>query len=461
LLKRTLLSILMLSVGLLGSAMPAAAQGGPQSLSLVRDSEIENTIRFYVTPIFRFAGLDPDNVQIHLVNDRRLNAFVANGQHIFINTGLLIASQNALQVIGVIAHETGHIHGGHLVRARDAIRNAQIQSLIALALGVGAAVAARDGGAAMATLGLGSKIVEGTYLKYSRTQEQSADQFALTALDNEHISARGLLEFFQILENQEFLVSDRQDPYMRTHPLTQDRIEFVRNHVEKSPYSNAKLPAIYDELHQRMRAKLIGFIEAPSRTFSLYKESDQSIPARYARAVAYHKAASTQKALAEIDGLIAERPKDPYFHELKGQILFEVGRPAESVTSYERAVQLLPQDALIRTNLGQSLVALDTPQTDDKAIANLNEASRRDPDYPPTWRLLGIAYGRRGNIGMASLALAENALLVGDIKSARAQAARADRLLPKGSPGWNRVQDIKAEIDRQRSDGDRGDRGDR
>src|SRR5574338_104985 len=217
LLKRTLLSILMLSMAVLGVPVPAAAQGGPQQLSLIRDSEIENTIRFYVTPIFRYAGLDPNNVEIHLVNDRRLNAFVANGQHIFINTGLLIASQNALQVIGVIAHETGHIHGGHLVRARDAIRNAQIQSLIALALGMGAAVAARDGGAAVATLGLGSKIVEGTYLKYSRTQEQSADQFALTALDAERISARGLLEFFKILENQEFLVTDRQDPYMRTH----------------------------------------------------------------------------------------------------------------------------------------------------------------------------------------------------------------------------------------------------
>jgi predicted Zn-dependent protease len=454
LLKRTLLSILMLSVALLGSAVPAAAQSG-QQLSLIRDSEIENTIRFYVTPIFRYAGLDPDNVQIHLVNDPRLNAFVANGQHIFINTGLLIASQNALQVIGVIAHETGHIHGGHLLRAREAIRNAQIQSLIALALGMGAAVAARDGGAAVATMGLGSKIVEGTFLKYTRTQEQSADQFALTALDAEHISARGLLEFFQILENQEFLISDRQDPYMRTHPLTQDRIEFVRNHVEHSPYSNLKLPPIYNELHARMRAKLIGYLDAPSRTFSLYKLSDTSIPARYARAIAYHKAASTQKALAEVDSLIAERPKDPYFHELKGQILFEVGRPAESVASYEKAVGLVPHDALIRTNLGQSLVALNTPQADQKAIANLNEASRRDSDDPSTWRLLGIAYGRSGDMGMASLSLAENALLIGDFSSARAQAARAERLLPKGSPGWNRVQDIKSEIDRQRRASDR------
>jgi predicted Zn-dependent protease len=455
LLKRTLLSILMLAVAMAGATMPAAAQGGPQSLSLVRDSEIENTIRFYLTPIFRFAGLDPDNVQIHLVNDRRLNAFVANGQHIFVNTGLLIASENALQVLGVLAHETGHIQGGHLVRAREAIRNAQLQSLIALALGVGAAVAAGDGGAAMATLGLGSKIVEGTYLKYSRTQEQSADQFAVTALDNEHVSSRGLLDFFQILENQEFLVTDRQDPYMRTHPLTQDRMEFVRNHIAKSPYSNAKLPAIYDELHARMRAKLIGFIEAPSRTFQIYKVTDRSIPARYAHSVAYHKAANTAKALAEIDSLIAERPKDPYFHELKGQILFEVGRPAESVKSYELAVQYLPHDALIRTNLAQSLVALDTPAADQQAAAHLNEASRRDAGYPPTWRLLGIAYGRRGDIGMASLALAEYGLLVGDVKSARGQAARADRLLPKGSPGWNRVQDIKGEIDRQGGPGDR------
>jgi predicted Zn-dependent protease len=460
LLKRTLLSILMLGMGLLGAAMPAAAQGGPQQLSFIRDSEIENTVRFYVTPLFRYAGLDPDNVQIHLVNDSRLNAFVANGQHIFINTGLLIASQNPLQVMGVIAHETGHIHGGHLLRAREAIRNAQIQSLIAMALGVGAAVASRDGGAAMATLGLGSKIVEGTFLKYTRTQEQSADQFALTALDAEHISARGLLEFFKILENQEFLLTDRQDPYMRTHPLTQDRIEFVRNHVEHSPYSNNKLPPIYQELHDRMRAKLIGFLDAPSRTFSLYKETDKSIPARYARAIAYHKAASTQKALAEVDSLIAERPKDPYFHELKGQILFEVGRPADSVVSYQKAVELLPHDALIRTNLGQSLVALNTPQADDKAIATLNEASRLDPDYSPTWRLLGIAYGRRGDMGMASLSLAENALLIGDISSARAQAARADRLLPKGSPSWNRVQDIKNEIGRQRGNREDGSRSD-
>ena len=430
-------------VALTSAASPALAFG------IIRDSEIENNIRLWATPIWEAAGLVPDEVRIILVNDRRLNAFVAGGQNLFLHTGLLMRSENVMQVVGVIAHETGHIAGGHLARLQDQLRTASITSILALVLGVAAGVAARSGEAVAAGMGAGLTVAERNFLSYTRTQEASADQAGVGFLEQNGLSARGMLEFFEILSKLESQVTASQDPYLRTHPLTQERIAFVRNFVANSKYSNAMPPPEWGVQHKRMKAKLFGFIEAPSRTLTTYKEDDPSVEARYARAVALYRKPDVPKALATIDSLIKEQPDDPFFHELKGQILFENGHSAEALPEYERAVRLLPKSGLIRVDLARAQIEMNRPDMDQKAIAHLNEALRQESDNAVAWRQLAIAYGRGGNMGMAALSLGEEAMIQGDFRVAIGQGQRAEQLLPVGSPPHLRAQDLQANARRE------------
>lgn len=427
---------------------PAEAQ--QRRITFVRDAEIENTIRAFATPLFGAAGLDPAATQVHLVNDPSLNAFVANGLNMFINTGLLARSENAGQVIGVIAHETGHIMGGHLARLREGLKGALAESIVALVLGAAAAVASGRPDAGAAVIAGGLQSAERGILRYNRELESSADQSAINLLDRTGQSAQGLAEFLDILADQELLTENRQDPYVRTHPISRERVEFVRNHVAQSRYSNVPPKREFVEMHARMRAKLHGYIDPP-RALRLYPETNNALEARYARAMAYSRQPDYPRALAQMDSLIAERPNDAYFIETKGQILFEAGRPAEALPLYERAAQLLPDEALIRIGLAQTQLEFDDPKMTKAAIANLELARRHESDNGSLWRLLTIAYGRDGQLGMTALAQAERAFLQNRKAEARAHAERAERILPSGSPAWLRAQDIRQAAQRERN----------
>ena len=418
-----------------------------RSFSFIRDAEIEDTIRLFGTPLFAVAGLEPSAVRVYLVKDPSLNAFVAGGQKIFINTGLLIAADSANQVIGVIAHETGHITGGHLARSQDALRDASAQSILAFVLGAAAAVAGQ-GGAGKAIIAGGSTLAQRSFLKYSRVQESSADQAALTMLDETGQSAKGMLAFFDKLGDQEALLTASQDPYVRTHPLTRDRVDTIRTHVQRAPYSNVTERPEFVERHDRMRAKLIAFLRPPTETFRTYPATDNSLASRYARSIARHKKRETDKALALIQGLSAEHPKDPFFHEFHGQILFESGRAEAAVGPYEQAVALRPNEVLLRIGLGQAQVSVENDSHIEAAIQNLRRAVQLAPGNPSAWRWLGMAYGRHGDIGLASLATAERYILTGKFRDAIGQANRAERSLAKGTPGWLRAQDLKAAAER-------------
>jgi len=413
---------------------------------MIRDAEIESYLRAYIRPVFRAAGLHQNLVKVHVVNDSRINAFVAGGRHMFINTGLLISSPDPTVVIGVMAHETGHIVGGHLVQLRAAIQEAQIRSIIAFLLGAVAAAASRDSRVGTGVILLGQRVTEGTFFKYTQGQEQVADQYAIKILDRLGISAKGLRALLEKLRGQELLTIGRQDPYLRTHPLTRDRIEAIDAHLKKSKYTNARLSPALMVMHSRMRAKLIGFLAPPQSVIDIYGRQPKTSEARYALAVAYHRNANLPKSLALIDSLLRENPRDPFFHELRGQILFESGRPADAAKSYAVAVKYAPNEPLIRVGYAQALLEADTPAANRLALANLKEATRIDDTYPLGWRLLGIAYGKQRNMGMASLALAEYYLLIGDIAALKGSVARADRMLPRGSPAWQRVQDIKSAL---------------
>ena len=425
-----------------GAAGAAHAQGLP----LIRDSEIESTLRGWADPLFAAARLDPAAVRVYIVNDSGLNAFVAGGQNIFLNTGLLMATDTPGQVIGVIAHETGHVSGGHLARSGEAIRTAESMGLFATLLGIGLIALGAATGASNTGQAGGALIVGGqstglrALLAYSRAQERAADQAALDVLDRARRPADGLLAFLRKLEDQELLVSARQDPYVRSHPLTGDRIAFIAEHVARSPLSGEPDPPADIERHARMRAKLIGFLDRPRRVLRVsFPASDGSLAARYGRAVAHMRLPDTESALAEIDGLIAERPDDPYFAELKGQILFESGRFADSLPHYDRAARLAPGDALILAGLGRAQVEAGLLR---EAVENLRAARRGDPDNPTTWRTLAAAWRGLGEEGRSALAAGEHALLMGRAENALRHAGRAERHFPEGSPEWLQAQDI-------------------
>lgn len=425
----------VLTTAALSLSMPARA------VPLIRDAEIENTIRMYGGPLFAMAGLEPRAVRVYIVNDPSINAFVAGGQNIFLNTGLLLAAESPNQLIGVIAHEAGHITGGHLASTQEALKDASVQSILAFVLGA-AATLAGQGRAGQAIVAGGQQVAQRSFLKYSRVQESSADQAALSFLDSTGQSARGLMEFFEKLGDQEALLTANQDPYVRTHPLNRERIEAVRAHVERSRFSDAPDPPVLLDAHARMRAKLFAFLKNPVETFRRYPKADQGIVARYAHAIAHHKKNEFAQALTIMDGLLAERPEDPYFHELRGQILMESGRPDDAIAHYAKAVSILPAEALLRFGLGQAQVSARSDRFVDDAIDNLGQAVRLAPREPTGWRWLAAAYGRKGDIGMAALATSERYLLTGNVQDALGQAKRAEQLLPKGTPVHLRAQDL-------------------
>lgn len=432
-----------------------ATPGQAREFEFIRDAEVENTIRAYATPVFQAAGLDPQNVRVYLIKDGSLNAFVAGGQNMFINTGLLVRAENPNQVMGVIAHETGHIVGGHLSRTQDAMKNATAQSILAMVLGGAVAVGAGRGDVGAAAVMAGQNVGLRSFLAYSQTQESSADQSACRTLEQAGISPKGLVDFMEILAGQDLLRADRQDPYLRSHPLSLDRVQALRQCYQESRYATAPTPPTLIEQHKRMQAKLLAFIENSARTFRRYKEDDPSLEARYARAIAYHRSARLDLALPEIDGLIKDYPKDPYFHELKGQILFENGRPAEALEPYRTANRLLPNSPLLLVSLAHVELESQDPALIKPAVEHLRAATRLETDDPGSWRMLSVAYARDEQPGPSALALAEEAYLTRKRSEALFYATRAEKLLPRGSPQWLRAQDIiqsaKIEKDREKN----------
>jgi predicted Zn-dependent protease len=426
------------------------AQGSP---SLIRDAEIESIIHGYAEPIFAAAGIDPEAVNIYIVNDNSLNAAVAGGQNLFLFTGLLMSADVPNQLIGVIAHETGHMAGGHVARLQDKLETASAEMILAYILGIGAALAIGDGTAGTAVIGASQSMIIRNLLSYTRTQEAAADQAALSYLDATGQSSRGLAEFMNFLRQKEKLFGTNYDPYLRSHPLTLERVDVAERHAATSPYGDAVDPPERLAQHERMRAKLIGFLRELPDVLRDYPEGLQTLPARYARAITYYRANQLDRAFVELDSLIAEFPDDPYFLELKGQILYEHGRTEESREYYAESVARAPDQPLLKLGYAQTLIALDKPEMDQQAVVALGSVVVDEPRNTVAWRLLSIAYGRNGEPGMAALALAEAAAARGDRDEAKQKAAAAQTLLRSGTPSWLRAQDILLDIERSDDDG--------
>jgi len=429
------------------AAVAAAAMlsiQGAAAQSILRDAETEALFRDMSAPLIKAAGLDPKNVDIVLINDPSLNAFVAGGQAVYIHSGLITAADSANQVQGVIAHELGHVTGGHAISGGDAAKAASGISLLSMLLGVAAAVAGA-GDAAMGVMAAGQQAALGKYLGFSRTQESSADAAGASYLSKAGISGHGSLEFFRKLQNLEFRYGyERSDEnaFYSTHPSSGDRITRLTETYEADPAWKKPDDAGLEKRFQLARAKLFGYLAEPAETLKSYPPSDSSEPARYARAYAFHKEALMDKAMTEADALLAVEPDNPYFLEIKGQILLESGKPREALAPLRRATDLTRNQPLIATTFGHALIATEDKANYAEAERVLKASVARDRENPFAWYQLGVLYEASGDTPRAQLATAEQQALNREMPRALSSAQMAQASLPKGSPDWLRAQDI-------------------
>jgi predicted Zn-dependent protease len=417
-------------------AKPALAQ------SVLRDAETEALFRDMSAPLITAAGLRPQDVRIVLLSDRSINAFVAGGQIVYVHSGLITEADTVNEVQGVIAHELGHVTGGHIIRLQEGIQQAMGISILSLVLGI-AAIAAGAGEAGAAIMGAGQQAAMGQFLAFSRVQESSADQAGASYLSRAGISGRGSLAFFGKLQNMEFrLAIPQENSYARTHPLNRERISVLENVYRTDPAWDRPTPPELEERFQRVRAKLVGYVEEPERVLAAYPDSDRSVPARYARAYALHRTAYPDRAMAEVNSLLAERPDDPFFLELKGQILLESGSPNEALAVLREAVARSRGEPLIASVLGHALIATEDEANFVEAERVLRTVVQRDERNPFAWYQLGIVYDRAGDHGRAALATAERYSLTNQPQLAMVSAHQAMQGIPTGSRDWIRAQDI-------------------
>lgn len=424
---------------------PATAQRG--KLSLVRDAETEDLLKSYAAPIFKVAGIGNSPVEIILVNDKSFNAFVPDSRRMFINVGVVMEAETPGEVTGVIAHETGHIAGRHLVRLRSAAANAQIMSVIGMILGAGAMAAgtaagsagAASGGAA-AILGAGS-VGQRSFLSYQRGEEAAADRAALKYLNATGQSAKGMLKTFERFAEQQMFSARFADPYAMSHPMARDRYRQLASSAQKSKYFNTPAPRALQQRHDMVRAKLLAYTSHPNAVARAYPRSDRSMPARYARAIAATKS-RRRDAIKQIDALIREQPNNPYFYEVKGQALLESGNPKAAIAPFRKAVSLRPNEGQFLIWLGYALVGSNNPAVLPEAESVLKKGLQRDANSSVGYSQLAIAHARQGERPEADLATAKGLMVAGDFGAAKRYAARAQKNLKRGTPAWLQADDI-------------------
>ncbi len=421
----------------LGNSAQVTAAG------LVRDTEIENMLHLWGDPIFKAAGLNPSAVKIILIQDNNVNAFVAGGSNIFFYTGLLTKTENPGEIIGVLAHETGHIAGGHLIRTREALERASYESIIGAIVGVGAAIATGDASAVPAIAMGGQSLAQRSFLAHSRVHESSADQAALSFFEKSGLNPIGMSTFLEKLESENYVPANQQSEYVRTHPLTTNRIEAVKHRINDSPYKDKAFPKKWEDQHARMKAKLLGFVN-PGQVPWVYSDSDTSISARYARTIAAYRGNQVEKALDGIDDLLIAEPNNPYFLELQAQMLVDFGRVNDAVPAYRKAIKILPDAALFRIALAHALI--ESPNGGDafwrEAIKELERALQDEARTPRIFRLLATAYGKLGQQDMAKINLAEEAVLQRNFSYAREHAQSVLSNAKEGSPIAVKAHDI-------------------
>lgn len=420
------------------------AVGAGQALAqgMIRDAGVEYGMRRIAAPVLTAAGLPTSRIQVLLINDQSMNAFVADGNHIFLHTGMLLRLSSAAELQGVLAHEAAHITNGHIARRLSNLRGvgagSRLGLLLALAAGVAGAPADAVAGIAAGTAGSAQRI----FLSHTRAEEAAADQSGVRYMAQAGVDPQSMLDVLDMFRGQEALVPGRQDPYVRSHPLSRDRLRSLRGYVAAQPAQASREDAQAAYWFDRAQAKVGAFLQNPSMTLRKVSRNDRSDPALIRRAVANHRLAKTDAALEAVNALIARNPQDGYAVELRGQILLESRRFGPAVADYARATALAPNEPLILAGYGRALLAVDTADSNRRALQVLERAQARDGNDTRMLRDLAVAYARTGQNGMASVVTAERYAIQGRFKDAAVHANRALGLLPRGSPGWMRAQDV-------------------
>jgi predicted Zn-dependent protease len=445
----------LLAIALAG-ALTVTQIHAAQAVGLIRDAEIEQLLSDYATPIFRAANLSSQNINIHIVSEKSFNAFVIDGQNMFIHVGAITKSDTPNQLIGVIAHEAGHIAGGHLARLRVQISRMESAALIMNLIGIGAMVggAVAGGGndvgeAGAAVLYGGTSIIQRSLLSYQRAEESAADQAAVNYLNKTKQSGRGMIETFRHFADQSLGSVSFIDPYLQSHPMPQSRIAQLRDLAERSPFFSEKDSPQLQFRHDMVRAKLEAFTSRNNAAYVMrkYPESDRTLPARYARAITKYFTSGMRGAAADIDALIADQPNNPYFHEIKGQFLLESGKAREALPSLRKAVSLAPQSGLIRVMLSHAMIEANDPSLVNEAVGHLQKALVREKQSVIGYRQLAIAYDRLNRAPEARLASAQAAFFEGNAEHAKLHAEMAMRGFPEGSPNWVKANDILRDVE--------------
>ena len=450
--KKPLKLTALMTVAALAVAPTAAVAQQNKGPPVLRDTETEQLLREYTRPILRVAGLEKQNIQMVIINQGVFNAFVADGRRIFVNYGAIMQSETPNQIIGVMAHETGHLAGGHLAKMREQMAQAQTQMIIAMLLGAGAMVAGAQGGggnsglanAGAAMFSAPGEIIRRNLLSYVRQQEENADKAGVKFLNATGQSSRGMYETFKRFTEESLFASRGSDPYVQSHPMPAQRVAALEELARSSPYWDKKDDPALQLRHDMARAKISAFMERQETVYRRYPLSNNSLPARYAHAISTYLHGDLRSALAQIDALIQVQPNNAYFYEVRGQALLESGKPAEAIPALRKAVALSNNSPLIEMLLGQALVGSDNKAYTDDAVRILRAAVAREPEAILGYTQLAMAFGRKGDYAEADLASAQAAYLRGDNKTARELATRAKTRFAVGTPGWVKADDIVA-----------------
>jgi predicted Zn-dependent protease len=430
------------AASLLAAALAAAAllaAGPARAQGLLRDAESEAALRELARPLLAAAGIGADQIRVLIVNDRTLNAFVGDAQHILIHSGLILRVKRAEELQAVLAHEIAHIANGHITRRAANARSARTAAGLGLVLS--AAAAAAGSGEAAAGLAAGTAgTAQRVFFGHTRAEEASADQSGIRYMAAAGIDPRAAAEVLELFRGQEALNIGRQDPYARTHPLSRERIRMIEGFAAGYADRARDDPAA-DWWFALVQGKLGAYLNNPAQTIRATRGQDGPL-AHLRRAVAYHRMPKPAEAIVEAQALVAARPNDPYAHETLGWILLESRQTGAAVAAYRRAVALAPGEPLVLAGLGRALVAEGSPGALREALDVLERSRSRDPANPGVLRDLATALAKTGDPGMASVVTAERFALLGRLADARIHAERAQGQLPRGSRGWLRAEDI-------------------
>lgn len=377
--------------------------------SIIRDTEIEKFIHETTDPIFLLAGLDPRSIKVFIIGDNSINAFVAGGQNLFINTGLIRKYKTPDALIGVIAHEVGHIAGGHLVRSYERGSSLEKQMVLGYVLGIAAIFAGSPEAGSAMILG-SSQIAERSFLKFSRSQEEAADSLAIQYLAKMHYPADGLIGLLEGFDADLIGFKDKIDEYQITHPVSRKRIDLIKSKTANQKFSDQKINQKLQSKLNRILEKLEGFLDDPQKLIEKY-DRDHSDRAIYIKSIAYFRLGEFKKAQNFLEKIIKISPQDGFLYELQGDFFFGSGKNDEAIAAYKKAIKNLGEkDAVIsRINLANCVIAAVESEQDllKIAIENLNQARKFENENPILFKSLSRAYEKIGDKARSALMLAE------------------------------------------------------